>query len=245
MRRKMHVGQIQGAVSLTGLSGIFSEMDVFKFPFFLRVTMRWITSWRKWTPSRNGFADKGYILLGWSEGGFIRLMSTAPISSIDDLRKAKVWIWEDAPMAKAIFDAARISAIPLPLARCPGGSSNRTGGCGICAAIRRNFSSMVHQDKIYDRCAAHVFDRCGRGKEKCVQKALPCRAANAFGAMPKIYGRVKTRNPQRESRSYQGHDKAWCHARQTVQGSDRRIQKSSRQCHGASDREKLLQKGKG
>jgi len=64
---------------------------------------------------RNGFADKGYILLGWSEGGFIRLMSTAPISSLDDLRKAKVWTWEDAPMAKAIFDAARISAIPLSL----------------------------------------------------------------------------------------------------------------------------------
>jgi TRAP-type C4-dicarboxylate transport system substrate-binding protein len=42
-------------------------------------------------------------------------MSTAPMSSLDDLRKAKVWTWEDAPMAKAIFDAARISAIPLSL----------------------------------------------------------------------------------------------------------------------------------
>jgi TRAP-type C4-dicarboxylate transport system substrate-binding protein len=42
-------------------------------------------------------------------------MSTAPISSLDDLRKAKVWIWEDAPMAKAIFDAAKVSAIPLSL----------------------------------------------------------------------------------------------------------------------------------
>jgi len=34
MRRKMHVGQIQGAVlTSAGLSGIFSEMDVFQIPF--------------------------------------------------------------------------------------------------------------------------------------------------------------------------------------------------------------------
>ena len=42
-------------------------------------------------------------------------MSTVPISSLDDLKKAKVWTWEDAPMAKAIFDAAGVSAIPLSL----------------------------------------------------------------------------------------------------------------------------------
>jgi TRAP-type C4-dicarboxylate transport system substrate-binding protein len=34
---------------------------------------------------------------------------------LDDLRKAKVWTWEEAPMAKAIFDEAQISAIPLSL----------------------------------------------------------------------------------------------------------------------------------
>ena len=117
MRRKMHVGQIQGAVlTSAGLSGIFSEMDVFQIPFLFEsydevdyVVDKMDAFFRK------GFADKGYILLGWSEGGFIRLMSTAPMASIDDLRKAKVWTWEDAPMAKAIFDAARISAIPLSL----------------------------------------------------------------------------------------------------------------------------------
>jgi TRAP-type C4-dicarboxylate transport system substrate-binding protein len=117
MRRKMHVGQIQGAVlTSAGLSGIFSEMDVFQIPFLFEgydevdYVVEKMDAFFK-----NGFADKGYILLGWSEGGFIRLMSTAPISSIDDLRKAKVWIWEDAPMAKAIFEAAKISAIPLSL----------------------------------------------------------------------------------------------------------------------------------
>ena len=117
MLRKMHVGQIQGAVlTAPGLSGIFGEMDVFQIPFLFENfdEVDYVIE-KMDTFFREGFANKGYTLLGWSEGGFIRLMSTTPISSLDDLRKAKVWTWEEAPMAKAIFDAAKISAIPLSL----------------------------------------------------------------------------------------------------------------------------------
>jgi len=117
MRRKMHVGQIHGAVlTAAGLSGIFIEMDVFQIPFLFEgydevdfVVEKMDAFFQK------GLQDKGYILLGWSEAGFIRLLSTHPIASLDDLRKAKVWTWEEAPMAKAIFDEAGISAIPLSL----------------------------------------------------------------------------------------------------------------------------------
>jgi TRAP-type C4-dicarboxylate transport system substrate-binding protein len=117
MLRKMHVGQIQGAALTSAtLSGIFSEMDVFQIPFLFESYNEVDYVLEKLDIFfKNNFADKGYILLGWSEGGFIHLMSTKPISSIDDLRKAKVWIWEDAPMAKAIFDVAKIAAIPLSL----------------------------------------------------------------------------------------------------------------------------------
>jgi TRAP-type C4-dicarboxylate transport system substrate-binding protein len=117
MRRKMHVGQIHGAVlTAAGLSGIFSEMDVFQIPFLFEgfdevdyVLEKMGAFFKK------GLEDKGYILLGWSEAGFIRLLSTRPIASLDDLRKAKVWTWEEATMARAIFDEASISAIPLSL----------------------------------------------------------------------------------------------------------------------------------
>ena len=117
MIRKMYVGQIHGAVlTSAGLSTIFNEMDVFQIPFLFETydevdyVLKKMESFFK-----KGFEDKGYILPAWSEGGFIRLMSTIPIASLDDLRKAKIWTWEDAPMAKAIFDEAGISAIPLSL----------------------------------------------------------------------------------------------------------------------------------
>ena len=64
---------------------------------------------------RKGFEDNGYVLLGWSEAGFVYLMSTLPISSVADLKKAKVWSWEESPMAKAIFDEAGVTAIPLSI----------------------------------------------------------------------------------------------------------------------------------
>jgi TRAP-type C4-dicarboxylate transport system substrate-binding protein len=89
-------------------------MDVFQIPFIFKSYDEVDYVLGKMDAFiKKGFADKGYILAAWSEGGFVRLMSTVPIASLDDLRKAKVWTWEDAPMAKAIFDEAGVSAIPL------------------------------------------------------------------------------------------------------------------------------------
>jgi TRAP-type C4-dicarboxylate transport system substrate-binding protein len=117
MIRKMYVGQIHGAVlTSAGLSSIFKEMDVFQIPFLFKTYDEVDYVLKKMEGFfKKGFADKGYVLPAWSEGGFIRLMSTKPMASLDDLRNAKIWTWEDAPMAKAIFDEAGISAIPLSL----------------------------------------------------------------------------------------------------------------------------------
>ena len=117
MIRKMFVGQIHGALlTSAGLSTIFDEMDVFQIPFLFNTYDEVDHVLNKMDGFfKKGFADKGYILPSWSEGGFIRLMSTRPISSLDDLKKAKVWTWEDAPMARAIFYEAGISPIPLSL----------------------------------------------------------------------------------------------------------------------------------
>jgi TRAP-type C4-dicarboxylate transport system substrate-binding protein len=113
--RKMKIGQIQGAALTSGgLSALFREINVFQIPFLFQnyegvdAVLTGMDSFFK-----RGFEDNGYFLLGWSEGGFIYLMSTIPVSSVADLQKAKVWIWEESPMPQAIFDEAKVSAIPL------------------------------------------------------------------------------------------------------------------------------------
>ena len=115
MLRKLKIGQIQ-AVALTsaGLSTLFKEMDVLQIPFLFQ-TYEEVDAVLKRMDSffRKGFDDNGYVLLGWSEAGFVYLMSTVPVASVVELRKAKVWIWEDSPQSKAIFDEAGVKAIPL------------------------------------------------------------------------------------------------------------------------------------
>lgn len=115
MLRKMKIGQIQGAALTSGgLSALFKEIDVLQVPFLFQKYEEVDTILKKMDSFfRKGFEDNGYILLGWSEGGFIYLMSKTPISSVADLKKVKVWTWEESPMSKAIFDEAGVSAIPL------------------------------------------------------------------------------------------------------------------------------------
>ena len=115
MLRKLKIGQLQGvALTSAGLSTLYKEMDVLQIPFLFQ-TYEEVDAVLKKMDSffRKGFEDNGYVLLGWSEAGFVYLMSTVPIASVADLKRAKVWIWEESPMAKAIFDEAGVKAIPL------------------------------------------------------------------------------------------------------------------------------------
>jgi len=96
------------------LALIFPEIRVFQVPFLFQTSDEVDYVLKKMdTFFRNGFSEKGFQVMGWSEGGFVRLMSTTPVDTLDKLKKVKVWIWEDAPMARAIFDEAGVSAIPL------------------------------------------------------------------------------------------------------------------------------------
>jgi TRAP-type transport system periplasmic protein len=115
MLRKTKIGQIQGAaLTSAGLSSVFPEYDVLEVPFLFQkyeevdhILTKMDSFFRK------GVDNNGYVMLGWSEAGFIYLMSTVPISGVSDLRKAKVWILEDSSIAKAIFQEAGVKGIPL------------------------------------------------------------------------------------------------------------------------------------
>jgi len=115
MLRKIYIEQIHGAVLTSStLSVIFPEIRVFQVPFLFQTSAEVDYVLKKMDRFfRAGFDEKGFRIMGWSEGGFVRLMSTTPVDTLDKLKKVKVWTWEDAPMAQAIFDEAGVSAIPL------------------------------------------------------------------------------------------------------------------------------------
>jgi TRAP-type C4-dicarboxylate transport system substrate-binding protein len=115
MLRKMEIGQIQGAALTSGgLSVLFKEINVLQIPFLFHnygevdYILATMDSFFK-----KGLEASGYVLLGWSEVGFIYLMSKTPLASVSDIRNTKVWMWEESPLAKVIFDEAGVAAIPL------------------------------------------------------------------------------------------------------------------------------------
>lgn len=115
MVRKLHIGQIHSAVlTSAGMSGIYPEMDVLQIPFLFNSYAEADHVVEQVEPTlRKGLAEKGYVLLGWSEAGFVNLMATVPVDTLEKVRKAKVWIWSDAPMAGAIFKEAGVPGVPL------------------------------------------------------------------------------------------------------------------------------------
>jgi TRAP-type C4-dicarboxylate transport system substrate-binding protein len=117
MVRKMHIGQLQAAVlTSAGLSAIYSEVDVLQIPFLFHTHEEVDHVIGKMDAFfKKGMAGNGYVLLGWSEAGFVHLMSVVPGETIDQLKKARVWIWNDSPMARAIFDEAGVSGVPLSI----------------------------------------------------------------------------------------------------------------------------------
>jgi TRAP-type C4-dicarboxylate transport system substrate-binding protein len=117
MLRKMQIGQIQAAAVTTGaLARLFKEIDVIHVPFLFQNYGEVDYIFKlKGDFFIKGLEARGYILLTWVEGGFVYLLSTVPIASVADLKKAKVWIWNESPLAKVIFDEAGVSAIPLTL----------------------------------------------------------------------------------------------------------------------------------
>jgi TRAP-type C4-dicarboxylate transport system substrate-binding protein len=118
MVRKMHIDQIQAAMlSSASLASLFPEVDALQIPFlFSSYPEADFVVGKMEGGFKSGLEKNGYVALGWSEAGFVYLMSTVPVDTLELLRKAKVWIWNDSPMAKGIFEEAGVIGVPLSIA---------------------------------------------------------------------------------------------------------------------------------
>jgi TRAP-type transport system periplasmic protein len=115
MLRKIKVNQIQGGFFTGGGLGlIFKDIKIMAIPFLLENYPEADALMTKMVPFfEKGTWDNGFKVLGWGESGFIYLFSKNPIKSAADLRKGKVWIWEDTAMGRAVFKELGVNAIPL------------------------------------------------------------------------------------------------------------------------------------
>lgn len=115
--RKMRIRQLQGgAVSTGAMSHITNASLLYNLPF----TFRNLDEIRAVRPEfdpiiEKALADKGYIMLGLSEGGFAYLMSDKALKTSEDVRTQKVWVPEGDIVSQTTFSSGEVEPISLPV----------------------------------------------------------------------------------------------------------------------------------
>jgi len=115
--RKIRSNQLQGGFFTGyGIGRIYSPARVLEMPFLFRNTDESDFVRKNVMPEIEvGFIQKGFELLGWPEVGFIHFFSKQPITSFDDVRHRRIWLWSGDPLGEAFFKAADIDPIPLSI----------------------------------------------------------------------------------------------------------------------------------
>jgi len=115
--RKIRLGQLQaGGFTGVGLGEIAAQVRILDTPFLFQnveeVDYIYNTFEKEW---EDAFKKSGYVLLGWTEVGFVYFFTAKPIQGLMELKGIKMWIWEGDPIAEALFKSLDLSPIPLSI----------------------------------------------------------------------------------------------------------------------------------
>lgn len=115
--RKIRVGQLHGGVVVGGsLAEVYRDTQIYSLPFLFRSLDEVDYVRKRMDPLiRQGLEDKGFVTFGFGEGGFAYVMCSKPLRSVADIKRQKVWAPSGDIVSKAIFDAAGVTPIPLPI----------------------------------------------------------------------------------------------------------------------------------
>jgi len=115
--RKIRINQLHSAgFTGVGLGEILPEVRILDAPFLFRNKQEvdFITT-KFYDRFAQKFEQKGYVLLGWAEVGFVHVYTNKPLQTVEDVKGVKMWMWEGDPLAEATFSAYDISPIPLSI----------------------------------------------------------------------------------------------------------------------------------
>ena len=113
--RKMRVNRIHaGGFSGVGLGVILPEIRVLEAPLlFADYDEVDYVKERLYDYFAGRFAEKGYVMLGFAEAGFVYFFSKTSLKTVEDLRSVKMWAWKGDPVAEIFLDAFGIRTFPL------------------------------------------------------------------------------------------------------------------------------------
>lgn len=115
--RKMRIGQVHAAgFTGLGLGLVNPAVRVLELPMLVSNYQEADAVTRRIQPKLEaGFDQKGFVLLGWAETGFVNVFSNKPIASLDNMNGMKMWAWEGDPLVAEMYKTFKIVPIPLPI----------------------------------------------------------------------------------------------------------------------------------
>ena len=115
--RKMRIGQLHGgSFAAQGFSSIVPDILGIQMPFLFNnydevdFVLEQMTDY-----FTQKYEEKGFILLGWSDIGFVHILSKNPVRTIDDIRRSNVWRMENEPITETLFGLAKVNSLPLSI----------------------------------------------------------------------------------------------------------------------------------
>ncbi|HTE56653.1 MAG TPA: TRAP transporter substrate-binding protein DctP [Kofleriaceae bacterium] len=112
---KMQLGQLDGgAMTSIGLSLVDESIRVVELPMLYKSVeeMDYVRK-KMWPTFQARFLKKGYYLSEPGDVGFLYFYSAEPVKSIADLGKAKVWLWGEDKIVKAMFRRMSVNGVPM------------------------------------------------------------------------------------------------------------------------------------
>ena len=112
---KMQLGQLDGgAFTSVGLSLIDESVRVLELPMMFKSVEELDYARKKmWPTFRSRFAKKGYQLGEPGDVGFLYFYSNNEVKAIGDLGKAKVWLWGEDKLQKAMYKKLSVNGVPM------------------------------------------------------------------------------------------------------------------------------------
>lgn len=116
--KQMKFGAVDAAgFASLGMGEITGEVRALDLPLLLRTDQEVDLLYDKMFDRFSAIFDtKGYVLLGFSDIGFVHFFSNVRISTKPDLKKTKCWVWTGDQVAETALKRLGVSPIPLAVA---------------------------------------------------------------------------------------------------------------------------------
>ncbi len=113
--KKMEIGELQAAgLTGVGLGMIAPAVRILDSPWLFHNELELEAVHKQFDPEfSRDFEKGGYVLLGWTDLGFVYVFSRNPINGPADFRTQKMWMWEGDPIAQAAYQALGVDPVPL------------------------------------------------------------------------------------------------------------------------------------